>query len=248
VTDVKLVHKKDGTFRRFGFIGYKTPNDAKKAADWFNGTYFGSCKIQVETVEEGLKADRPAKRPRTEKMSNSSTKMKETKKDKPTDDSLLKEYLEVMRKSKKNTPIWSDPVSMMGVPEVTHNDNVTKVAEEVEASKEPASDTDWLKSKMKSIDGLEDKAFFQDEGREIEQVEPGSEGKPEVVDAQVPETNDAAQSVLATARLFLRNLTFSVTHNELEELFTKFGPVEQVSAASLYSFYMGRLARKTINQ
>ena len=52
VTDVKLVHKKDGTFRRFGFIGYKTPADAEKASEWFNGTYFGSCKIQVEIVED----------------------------------------------------------------------------------------------------------------------------------------------------------------------------------------------------
>lgn len=52
VTDVKLVHKKDGTFRRFGFIGYKTAVEAKKAQDWFNGTFFGSTKIQVEVIED----------------------------------------------------------------------------------------------------------------------------------------------------------------------------------------------------
>jgi multiple RNA-binding domain-containing protein 1 len=52
VTDVKLVHKKDGTFRRFGFIGYKTSADAQRAQEWFNGTYFGSCKIQVEIIED----------------------------------------------------------------------------------------------------------------------------------------------------------------------------------------------------
>jgi len=52
VTDAKLVHKKDGTFRRFGFIGYKTAADAQAAVNWFNGSYFGSAKVQVEVIED----------------------------------------------------------------------------------------------------------------------------------------------------------------------------------------------------
>jgi len=48
VTDLKLKHTKDGKFRRFAFIGYKTEEQAKLAQSYFNQTYIDTCKISVE--------------------------------------------------------------------------------------------------------------------------------------------------------------------------------------------------------
>lgn len=51
VTDVKLVLNKDGTSRRFGFIGYKTPAEAERARKWFNRTFVDSSRITVDIVD-----------------------------------------------------------------------------------------------------------------------------------------------------------------------------------------------------
>lgn len=48
VTDVQLKYTKDGKFRRFGFIGYKTEEQAKLAQFFFDQTYIDTCKIIVE--------------------------------------------------------------------------------------------------------------------------------------------------------------------------------------------------------
>ncbi len=52
VTDARLPSKRDGTLRRFGFIGYKTPEEARRAKDWFDGTYVGTSKVEVEVVAD----------------------------------------------------------------------------------------------------------------------------------------------------------------------------------------------------
>lgn len=65
VTDTKLVTK-----RRFAFVGYRTEEDAKRAQQWFDGSFsFGGGKVKVEVVrDEDLKlGERPAKRIRGEK-------------------------------------------------------------------------------------------------------------------------------------------------------------------------------------
>ena len=48
VTDVQLKYTPDGRFRHFGFVGFKTGEEAENARKYFNNTYVGACKIQVE--------------------------------------------------------------------------------------------------------------------------------------------------------------------------------------------------------
>lgn len=47
VTDIQLKYDKEGKFRHFGFIGFKTDDEAETASNYFNNTFVGSCKIQV---------------------------------------------------------------------------------------------------------------------------------------------------------------------------------------------------------
>ena len=51
ITDAKVLLKPDGTSRRFGFVGYKTEEEARKAQKWFNRTYIKASRIAVEVVE-----------------------------------------------------------------------------------------------------------------------------------------------------------------------------------------------------
>ncbi|KAF8624322.1 hypothetical protein AX15_005951 [Amanita polypyramis BW_CC] len=62
LTDIKVAHKRDGTSRRFGFIGYKTEQEAEAAKNWFDHTFLDSSRISV-TIVEGVK-DAPLPRPK----------------------------------------------------------------------------------------------------------------------------------------------------------------------------------------
>ncbi|XP_047030277.1 probable RNA-binding protein 19 [Helicoverpa zea] len=48
VTDVQLKYTKDGKFRNFGFIGYRTEEQASQAREYFDGTCINSMQIQVQ--------------------------------------------------------------------------------------------------------------------------------------------------------------------------------------------------------
>lgn len=63
VTDTKLVPK-----RRFAFVGYASEDEAKKAKEWFDGSFvFGGGKVKVDFVRDEPLAPKPAKRARTDK-------------------------------------------------------------------------------------------------------------------------------------------------------------------------------------
>ena len=51
LTDVKLCYTKDGKFRRFGFIGYKTEEEAKSALNHFNKSFIDTSKIFVDVAK-----------------------------------------------------------------------------------------------------------------------------------------------------------------------------------------------------
>lgn len=41
----------DGESRRFGFLGFKTAEEAKKVVEFFNNTYMDTSKISVEVAK-----------------------------------------------------------------------------------------------------------------------------------------------------------------------------------------------------
>ena len=53
ITDVKVSHKRDGTSRRFGFVGFKSELDAEAAQKWFDRTFIDSARISVSVSEVG---------------------------------------------------------------------------------------------------------------------------------------------------------------------------------------------------
>lgn len=51
ITDVKVSSKRDGTSRRFGFVGFKSDEEAAAAQKWFNRTFIDSARIDVTVTE-----------------------------------------------------------------------------------------------------------------------------------------------------------------------------------------------------
>lgn len=47
VTDAKIMKTKDGRSRLFGFVGFKTPQEAKLAVQFFNNSFLDTAKVCV---------------------------------------------------------------------------------------------------------------------------------------------------------------------------------------------------------
>ncbi|KAH9943660.1 hypothetical protein B0H21DRAFT_810303 [Amylocystis lapponica] len=165
LTDVKLVLRPDGTSRRFGFVGYKTPTDAERAKKWFDRTFVDSSRISVEIVDDAP-PPRPNKRPRLgpspseEAVVDSSTKVttgkSTTKKTKTeaiskgknkADDAQLDEFMQIMQPRTKKGPSWA-------------NEDATPLASTTTGIPVSASTSKKLTLKSKAVDttnnGLED--------------------------------------------------------------------------------------------
>ena len=52
VTDVKLMRRPDGTSRKFGFVGYRSDQEAQQALDYFNRTFIDTSRITVELAKK----------------------------------------------------------------------------------------------------------------------------------------------------------------------------------------------------
>ena len=54
ITDVKVILKQDGSARRFGFVGFKTDEEALKAKEWYDKTFIDSTRVRVEVIDVGV--------------------------------------------------------------------------------------------------------------------------------------------------------------------------------------------------
>ncbi|KAJ1903765.1 Multiple RNA-binding domain-containing protein 1, partial [Coemansia sp. S17] len=45
VTDAKLMYTERGQFRRFGFVGYRSEDDALAAQQYFNNSFIDTSKV-----------------------------------------------------------------------------------------------------------------------------------------------------------------------------------------------------------
>lgn len=258
ITDVHVARKADGTPRRFAFVGFKTEEQAAAIKNYFDKTFWGSQKIVVEIVQvwcfiflclqrrpydilKGVKdapAPRPNKRPRIQQLDNAShvvspskekqmTLAKSTKEDSNMD-KLSEEFMSVM-KSRKQRPAWADgPVPDPQVLQPQQEEKDGHPADET------ISDLDWLKSRMRhDIPETQSKAFEQsddeDEPKDIEAKGDKGYAATAVSDVSIDPEDNTRQTILSTRRLFVRNLTFSCTNEELTQLFGKYGAIEQVS-------------------
>ncbi|KAF8487575.1 hypothetical protein JB92DRAFT_3021966 [Gautieria morchelliformis] len=241
ITDVQVARKSDGTPRRFAFVGFKTDDQARAAKEWFNNTFWGTQRINVEVVQ-GVKdapASRPNKRPRLHGPERgpvssvvSSRKLSPENSDakapsKGEDDALTAQFLDVMNPRRSKGPAWADSeltktAVTPAIPSKAVEPSPTsqELGEQNRMAHGEMSDLEWMKSRMADIH--EDKGFEQSDD-EDDRKDPGTVS----MDATDPQ-EVTRQTILSTARLFVRNLTFSCTTEELQEHFRGFGQLDQV--------------------
>ncbi|XP_071445939.1 probable RNA-binding protein 19 [Hetaerina americana] len=128
ITDIQLKYTKDGKFRQFGFVGYKSEEESKAALEYFNNTYLNATKIKVELCADLGDPNKPKSWSKYASDSSISKEKKSTvikneiqdneseeeekekgiidKINKHKNDPLFAEYMETHMKTKK--AVWSN--------------------------------------------------------------------------------------------------------------------------------------------
>ncbi|KAF9556198.1 hypothetical protein CPC08DRAFT_711377 [Agrocybe pediades] len=228
ITDVKVSSKSDGTSRRFGFIGFKTNEEAQKAQQYFDRTFIDTTKISVN-FSEGAKdapAPRPHKRRRVDTdapeniASTSTSNVKDTTSPKKQDKNL-DEFMKVMKP--KKGPAWANEEQVEPIP-VPQEPEVVK-----DVQPEGLSDLEWMRQRMSNAVDKEERVFEQDDDEPMAPSLALAAAEPAPPLSAPAEPIDATkETILQTARLFVRNLAFTCTDEELSELFSPFGHIAQI--------------------
>ncbi|KAI6143210.1 hypothetical protein BKA82DRAFT_4183819 [Pisolithus tinctorius] len=231
ITDIRVSHKPDGTTRRFGFVGFKSDKEAAAARDYFDRTFIDSTRISVAVVEgaKDAPAPRPSKRRRIEPdepiSAQNPHKDAKAKKNEKRDQNQLKaksqldQFLEVSRSRKG--PSWANEINashpILSPIEKEKPETVSEVQND--AADDVVSDLEWMKRRMTNHIPEPEMVFQQDEDEDENKIEDP---------APQQDKDPTTETILQTGRLFLRNLAFSCTDAELQELFQSFGEIEQV--------------------
>ncbi|XP_059480054.1 probable RNA-binding protein 19 [Neocloeon triangulifer] len=177
ITDVQLKFTKDGKFRHFGFVGFKNPEEAQAAKEFFDGTFINGTKIQVEVCADLGDSNKPQawskyapdsaaykkahgeekstdqlKKPKEEKKKKKESKNKELI-EKHKDDPLFAEFLETHGKTLEELVETEPEKEEESKTADEANEGVEEDAVEKEANKK-ISDLEYLQS-MKEKSGEE---------------------------------------------------------------------------------------------
>ncbi|KAJ2813194.1 Multiple RNA-binding domain-containing protein 1 [Coemansia furcata] len=284
VTDAKLMYTERGQFRRFGFVGYRSEDEALAAQQYFNNSFIDTSKVSVEIAKPFGDASLPrawsvytkgttlynqvhgvvekrAETPVKKSQKAIRTLYEELLADNQ-DDPRFKEFLQVMAPRANNKTWTNDDYSEWHSKEqdavnsavaarreqlegeaVATSANSTRVGSRKKAASavdaEPAegqdsgsgmSDMEWLRKHMSTKADLDD----DDEEEEPTPTAAAADDAP-AQDEAAGGSTDLAVAVASivsqiqdTGRLFIRNLPYLATEEDLRAAFEKFGPLSEV--------------------
>ncbi|GAA6062934.1 hypothetical protein JCM10212_005947 [Sporobolomyces blumeae] len=255
VTDLKVVKRADGTSRCIAFAGFRSHLDAERTRAWTTGAWVtgerGGSRIKVEWAKDTRDGQPPAaKRTRLESGVKSSSRAKAT-----TDD-RFQDFLAVMAPSRSSArrepPSTAPPAQAQDttLESLASDDNARRAQVERSDGSEASSnkpdagepdgaadddaltDAEYLAKRMKrSIGDVQTEVETEDSANsERTAGDPNEAVIPhqDIPVSEVGPTDLNRQSILETGRLFIRNLAFTVTTEDLEGVFAPYGHLEQV--------------------
>eukprot|EP00088_Acartia_fossae_P001369 TRINITY_DN1052_c0_g1_i1.p1 TRINITY_DN1052_c0_g1~~TRINITY_DN1052_c0_g1_i1.p1 ORF type:complete len:826 (-),score=249.95 TRINITY_DN1052_c0_g1_i1:517-2994(-) len=113
ITDLQLKYNKDGKFRGFAFLGFKSEEEAESAMNYFHATYIGAAKINVQKcadLGENINNKKEFKKPKVDSEKETKSKKKAKKEatsilDKYKDDAKFQDFLRI---HKRNAESWTN--------------------------------------------------------------------------------------------------------------------------------------------
>ena len=201
VTDVKIMHKEDGRSRNFCFVGFKDDQSAKDAIKYFNQTYLKTMKISVEKAK--LQGDPSLKKKGKKNDKKINDKDDNNNEEIETKESKIKTILDLSKKT-KNADKFDEALKNKNLN--SNKENEEKTGDETKNSNNEENGKD-----------LEEKNIINDE-------EKNKEDKKE----EKKEESLITKKNLDPKRLYLRNIPFEITEDDIREKFEKFGEINEI--------------------
>nr|XP_003699323.1 PREDICTED: probable RNA-binding protein 19 [Megachile rotundata] len=161
VTDVQLKYTKDGKFRRFAFIGFKTEEQALAAKEYFDKTCIDTCRITIEQCaslgdsskprawskyapdsSKSLENDKNSKNESLSETTDESKKEKKKKKDK----NVASEVKEALEKH-KDDPLFVEFLESHTSNKAVWKNDTTLITDENEKQEDKEEESDEDDSK-----------------------------------------------------------------------------------------------------
>ncbi|KAF0457449.1 RNA-binding domain-containing protein [Gigaspora margarita] len=221
VTDAKIIRTADGKSRCFGFIGYRTEKEANDALNYFNNTFIFTSRITVEHAKPVCDPALP--RPWSahsvvENDSNESNDLTKNKNDKLFNDELSNESsvsdMEWIRsKMRRRLDIDDDDI----------DDN------DIDVYKNKASKNEFNKYDEDNKVSTNTSSENDDSENELDQMKSMTSHNETDVNKSGKHTEvPPEESIGETGRLFVRNLPYICSEEDLRQIFNKFGPLAEV--------------------
>ena len=201
ITDVKIMHKEDGRSRNFCFIGFKTEQSAKEAVKYFNQTYLKTMKITVEIAK--LQGDPSLKK------KGKFSKNKKEKNDENNNDNKDNEEIE------------------------TKESKIKKILDLSKKTKNADKFDEALKNQNKDENEKEKDNIEKDDEKEKDKKD-NSDKKEDNKNNIIKEDNETKinslinQKNLDPKRLYLRNIPFEITEDDIRQKFEKYGQINEI--------------------
>ena len=203
VTDVKIMHKEDGRSRNFCFVGFKDDQSAKDAIKYFNQTYLKTMKISVEKAK--LQGDPSLKKKGKKNDKKINSNDGNNNEEIETKESKIKTILDLSKKT-KNADKFDEALKNKNLNNLNNKENEEKSGDE----------TKQLNNEENGKN-LEEKNIINDEKK-------NKEDKKE----EKKEESLINKKNLDPKRLYLRNIPFEITEDDIREKFEKFGEINEI--------------------
>ncbi|TXG66342.1 hypothetical protein EZV62_007617 [Acer yangbiense] len=238
----------DGKSRQFAFIGFRTEQEAEEAIKYFNRSFLDTCRLTCEIAHKVGDPNMP--RPWSRHSLKKEKKVTEDEKNltgaekggkkilekgSENDDPQLQEFLQVMQPRVKSK-MWANDTLIGSA--ANHNAKVSQgktLADEEGDEKLAALHSNKTHRVMIVLMTATVRMIMTDDGDFIKrehdsQSEVEEDVNGEILDPVNPSSRmkDEQDEVFDSGRLFVRNLPYTTTGDELRELFSKYGNVSEV--------------------
>ncbi|XP_005105065.1 probable RNA-binding protein 19 [Aplysia californica] len=246
VTDCNLKYTRDGVFRKFAFVGFNSSQDATTTCRKLNGTFITTTKIQTDMAADvgdgSIKAwSKYSARAKMKELAEGGKKKNndaeadgETEMTKPQD----VEEKEEAKPGRTGFVIkmkgFSGFYSEKTVKEFFKPIKPLKIRIPRNAQKKPmgvafvefSTEKDLEQAMGRNKNFINGKKIFLK--KSAEEVVEKKASAPPVWEVKAKESEAQVESIGESGRLFVRNLWFGMTEEELEKVFGKFGPLAEV--------------------
>jgi multiple RNA-binding domain-containing protein 1 len=245
--------------RRIAFVGLEDHDSAERAAKYFNRSFIRMSKISVELAKPiDLKRGRngqavPVSQHALREKSNTSeqtSRQQKRKRDKRDDGETFRTQQsrqpvdtipssETRELDPTSQPVSKEYPESLGKAKLEpHTADVPADTESSEVAPSTAPDADWLRGKTSRVLDLQEPEDERLAGgyqfsstSEVDRVEPDDEAATDVPNGdQSIQTNGEDEHEVPNGRLFIRNLAFEATEDDLRALLIPLGSLEDVSS------------------